>query len=112
VVCVVILGLGQGAALSLALLMIVLRAGDDHTAARLSSMAQGFGYLLAAAGPLGMGLPHPPTRRAGGARSGSGWPRRAGASSTRARAARGRAPRRAPGATARRARGSRARIRA
>jgi MFS transporter, CP family, cyanate transporter len=57
-VWVVVLGLGQGAALSLALLMIVLRAADDHTAARLSSMAQGFGYLLAAAGPLVMGLLH------------------------------------------------------
>jgi CP family cyanate transporter-like MFS transporter len=61
VVWVVILGLGQGAALSLALLMIVLRAGDDHTAARLSSMAQGFGYLIAATGPLVMGLLHAAT---------------------------------------------------
>ena len=52
----VLLGLGQGAALSLALLMIVLRAGDDETAARLSSMAQGVGYTLAALGPLGVGL--------------------------------------------------------
>jgi CP family cyanate transporter-like MFS transporter len=60
-VWVVVLGLGQGAALSLALLMIVLRAADDHTAARLSSMAQGFGYLLAAAGPLVMGLLHAAT---------------------------------------------------
>jgi MFS transporter, CP family, cyanate transporter len=60
-VWVVVLGLGQGAALSLALLMIVLRAGDDHTAARLSSMAQGFGYLLAATGPLVMGLLHAAT---------------------------------------------------
>jgi MFS transporter, CP family, cyanate transporter len=60
-VWVVILGLGQGAALSLALLMIVLRAGDDHTAARLSSMAQGFGYLIAATGPLAMGLLHAAT---------------------------------------------------
>jgi CP family cyanate transporter-like MFS transporter len=57
-VWVILLGLGQGAALSLALLMIVLRAADDHTAARLSSMAQGFGYLLAATGPLVMGLLH------------------------------------------------------
>ena len=54
----VLLGLAQGAALSLALLMIVLRAGDDATAARLSSMAQGGGYLVAATGPLGMGLLH------------------------------------------------------
>ena len=60
-VWVVVLGLGQGAALSLALLMIVLRAGDDHTAARLSSMAQGVGYLLAASGPLVMGLLHAAT---------------------------------------------------
>ncbi len=60
-VWVVILGLGQGAALSLALLMIVLRAGDDNTAARLSSMAQGFGYLIAATGPLVMGLLHAAT---------------------------------------------------
>ena len=52
----VLLGLGQGAALSLALLMIVLRAGDDETAARLSGMAQGVGYTLAAVGPLGVGL--------------------------------------------------------
>jgi MFS transporter, CP family, cyanate transporter len=60
-VWVVVLGLGQGATLSLALLMIVLRAADDHTAARLSSMAQGFGYLLAATGPLVMGLLHAAT---------------------------------------------------
>ena len=61
IVWVIILGSGQGAALSLALLMIVLRAGDDETAARLSSMAQGFGYLLAATGPLVMGLMHAAT---------------------------------------------------
>jgi MFS transporter, CP family, cyanate transporter len=54
----VVLGLGQGAALSLALLLIVMRAPDHDTSARLSSMAQGVGYLLAAAGPLGMGLLH------------------------------------------------------
>lgn len=60
-VWVIVLGLGQGAALSLALLMIVLRAADDNTAARLSSMAQGFGYLIAATGPLVMGLVHAAT---------------------------------------------------
>jgi CP family cyanate transporter-like MFS transporter len=60
-VWVIVLGLGQGAALSLALLMIVLRAGDDETAARLSSMAQGFGYLIAASGPLVTGLLHAAT---------------------------------------------------
>jgi CP family cyanate transporter-like MFS transporter len=57
-VWVVVLGLGQGAALSLAMLMIILRSGDDHTAAQLSSMAQGFGYLIAASGPLITGLLH------------------------------------------------------
>ena len=54
----VVLGVGQGAALSLALLLIVMRAPDHDTSARLSSMAQGVGYLVAAAGPLGMGLLH------------------------------------------------------
>lgn len=52
----VLLGLGQGGALALALLMIVLRADDDDTAARLSSMAQSVGYLLAALGPPILGV--------------------------------------------------------
>jgi CP family cyanate transporter-like MFS transporter len=60
-VWVLILGVGQGGTLSLALLMIVMRAGDDETAARLSTMAQGIGYLMAAAGPLAMGLLHSAT---------------------------------------------------
>jgi CP family cyanate transporter-like MFS transporter len=55
---VIVLGVGQGATLPVALLIIVMRAGDDETAARLSTMAQGVGYLLAAAGPLVMGLLH------------------------------------------------------
>jgi CP family cyanate transporter-like MFS transporter len=49
-------GIAQGAALSLALLLMVLRAADADTAARLSSMAQAGGYLIGAAGPLVMGL--------------------------------------------------------
>ena len=60
-VWVLVMGVGQGAALALAMLVIVLRAGDDDTAARLSSMAQGIGYLLAATGPLVMGLLHAAT---------------------------------------------------
>ena len=60
-VSILVLGVGQGAALALAMLIIVLRAGDDDTAARLSSMAQGIGYLLAATGPLLMGLLHAAT---------------------------------------------------
>jgi CP family cyanate transporter-like MFS transporter len=54
----VLLGLGQGACFGLALLLIVLRAADGEAAARLSSMAQGGGYVVAAAGPLAMGLLH------------------------------------------------------
>ncbi|WP_285773141.1 hypothetical protein [Microtetraspora sp. NBRC 13810] len=41
----ILLGLGQGAAISLAMLFIVLRAADSRHAAQLSSMAQGVGYL-------------------------------------------------------------------
>jgi CP family cyanate transporter-like MFS transporter len=54
----VLLGVGQGATISLALLVIVLRAADSDTAAALSSMAQSGGYLIAAVGPLAMGLLH------------------------------------------------------
>ncbi len=51
-----VLGIGQGAQFGLAVLMIVLRSSDGHVAARLSGMAQSGGYLIAAAGPLVMGL--------------------------------------------------------
>ena len=53
---VTLFGIAQGSALSLALLLMVLRAADPDTAARLSSMAQAGGYLIGAAGPLVMGL--------------------------------------------------------
>jgi CP family cyanate transporter-like MFS transporter len=53
-----LMGLGQGAALSLALLVIVLRSPAPETAARLSAMAQGAGYLLAATGPAAMAVLH------------------------------------------------------
>ena len=52
----VLMGIAQGASLSLALLLIVLRSADSDTAARLSGMAQSGGYLIAASGPLVMGL--------------------------------------------------------
>jgi CP family cyanate transporter-like MFS transporter len=51
-----ILGVGQGATFAIALTLIVMRSADGATAARLSSMAQGIGYTVAAAGPLLMGL--------------------------------------------------------
>ncbi|KOT90187.1 MFS transporter [Streptomyces sp. NRRL F-5755] len=57
----ILLGIGQGGALGLALTMMVLRSGDAHTAARLSGMAQTWGYLLAAAGPLLLGAVHQAT---------------------------------------------------
>jgi MFS transporter, CP family, cyanate transporter len=52
------LGLGQGAAFPIAVLMIVLRAPDSHVAASLSSMSQSVGYTLAACGPLLVGVFH------------------------------------------------------
>ena len=52
----VVLGIAQGASLSLALLIIVLRSADGDVAAALSGMAQSGGYLLASTGPLVMGL--------------------------------------------------------
>ncbi|WNE97620.1 MFS transporter [Streptomyces luomodiensis] len=56
-----LIGVGQGGAVGLALTMMVLRTGDAHTSARLSGMAQTWGYLLAAAGPLVLGAVHQAT---------------------------------------------------
>ncbi|NUT43390.1 MAG: MFS transporter [Thermoactinospora sp.] len=54
----VVLGLGGGACLVLALAFISLRAQDASMAGSLSAMAQSIGYLLAAAGPVVFGLLH------------------------------------------------------
>jgi CP family cyanate transporter-like MFS transporter len=54
----VVLGLGQGAGFALALAFIGLRSGDARVAARLSGMAQGVGYLIAAIGPFAVGFLH------------------------------------------------------
>jgi CP family cyanate transporter-like MFS transporter len=54
----VVLGVGQGAALALAITMIVLRSPDALVASHLSAMAQGVGYMIAAVGPLFVGLLH------------------------------------------------------
>lgn len=53
-----VLGLGQGASISLALTFIVWRSPDAHHTSHLSTMSQGFGYLLAGLGPIGVGALH------------------------------------------------------
>jgi MFS transporter, CP family, cyanate transporter len=60
----VVLGLGGGACLVLALAFLSLRAPDATAAGALSAMAQSVGYLLAAVGPVIFGLLHT---------VGSGW---------------------------------------
>lgn len=57
-VSTVVLGVGQGVAFGLALTLFGLRSPDSDTTTALSGMAQGAGYLLAAAGPLAIGLLH------------------------------------------------------
>jgi CP family cyanate transporter-like MFS transporter len=52
----VLLGIAQGGSFSLALTLIVMRSRDSHVAAQLSGMAQGVGYLIAACGPMLVGL--------------------------------------------------------
>ncbi|WP_111412037.1 MFS transporter [Billgrantia lactosivorans] len=53
---VVLLGLGQGGSFSLALTLIVLRTANSRLAGKLSGLAQGGGYTLAAMGPLAVGM--------------------------------------------------------
>ncbi|MEV1026742.1 MFS transporter [Streptomyces sp. NPDC050264] len=55
------LGLGQGASLSLSLTYIVWRSPDAKHTGHVSMMAQGFGYLLAGLGPIGLGALHTAT---------------------------------------------------
>jgi CP family cyanate transporter-like MFS transporter len=56
-----LLGVGQGAALGLAIYLTTARAPDPVSAASLSSFAQGGGYLVAATGPLAFGFLHAAT---------------------------------------------------
>ena len=60
-VWMLILGAGQNAALCLAIFFTMARAPHAAAAASLSSLAQSVGYLLAAAGPLEVGLLHSAT---------------------------------------------------
>ncbi|NTS32392.1 CynX/NimT family MFS transporter [Phyllobacterium sp. BT25] len=54
----VLQGLGQGGLIAIAMTIIVLRSPDAHIASHLSGMAQCIGYMLAAVGPLLVGLIH------------------------------------------------------
>jgi CP family cyanate transporter-like MFS transporter len=51
-----VLGAGQNAALALAIFFTAARAPHPAAAASLSAFSQSAGYLLAAAGPIGVGL--------------------------------------------------------
>jgi len=59
----VLFGLGTGLAFSLVMMWFVLRTEGTADAARLSGMAQTFGYLMAAAGPPLFGAIHDWTGR-------------------------------------------------
>ncbi len=52
----VLQGVGQGGMFAMAMLVIVLRSPSAQVAAQLAAMAQGIGYMLAALGPLAIGL--------------------------------------------------------
>jgi len=62
-------GIGQGGLFAMAMTVIVLRSPDSHVAAHLSGMAQGVGYVLAAFGPLLVGVLHSVT----GSFEATGW---------------------------------------
>jgi MFS transporter, CP family, cyanate transporter len=53
-----LLGVAQGAGIGLALTLFVLRSRSAPAAAELSGMAQAVGYLVAAAGPIAVGVLH------------------------------------------------------
>jgi CP family cyanate transporter-like MFS transporter len=58
VVWALVLGVGQGASLGLAIFFTMARAPDPRTAASLSGFAQSVGYLVATTGPLLVGFLH------------------------------------------------------
>ncbi len=57
----VLYGLGTGASFPLAMTLILVRSRDVAQTGRLSAAAQSVGYLLAACGPLAVGLLHEAT---------------------------------------------------
>jgi CP family cyanate transporter-like MFS transporter len=58
---VLVLGVSQGSCLGLAIFFMLARAPDAGVAASLSAFSQSVGYLVAAAGPLVVGLLHTAT---------------------------------------------------
>ncbi|GAA5043420.1 MFS transporter [Nocardia callitridis] len=62
VVFAVLLGLGQGGQLSLALTLVNLRAASASITTSLSTVAQSIGYLIAAIGPIATGILHSVSR--------------------------------------------------
>lgn len=54
----IVQGIGQGGIFAVAMMFIVLRSPNSHVAGQLSSMAQTTGYILAAGGPLLVGVLH------------------------------------------------------
>jgi len=56
-----LLGAAQGSALGLAIFFTIARAATPATAASLSALAQGAGYLVASTGPLLVGFLHSAT---------------------------------------------------
>jgi CP family cyanate transporter-like MFS transporter len=57
----ILYGLGTGAAFPLAMTLVLFRARDVAQTGRLSAAAQSVGYLVAATGPLAVGLLHDAT---------------------------------------------------
>ena len=57
----VLWGIGTGAAFPLGMTLVLLRTRDVAQTGRLSASAQSIGYLIAAAGPLAVGLLHEAT---------------------------------------------------
>jgi CP family cyanate transporter-like MFS transporter len=57
----VLLGVGQGGALGLGLILPVLRGHSADEVASMTAMAMGLGYLIAAAGPALVGAVHDAT---------------------------------------------------
>ncbi|WP_226035797.1 CynX/NimT family MFS transporter [Aquibacillus saliphilus] len=56
ILSIILIGFALGASISLALAMLGMRTSNARQAAELSGMAQSFGYLLAAIGPILIGL--------------------------------------------------------